>query len=66
MFRAHEYWELATPPDLVVFGKKTQVGGFYSADGVDPTEVGTIIILECYKYEVAVMRIDLCYPHHMY
>ena len=27
--RAHEYWELPEPPDMVTFAKKMQIGGFY-------------------------------------
>ncbi|HEY4118129.1 MAG TPA: aminotransferase class III-fold pyridoxal phosphate-dependent enzyme [Byssovorax sp.] len=35
-FWAHEAWELDTPPDLVTFSKKLQLGGFYARAGFLP------------------------------
>lgn len=33
---AHEAWELAEPPDVVVFSKKMQLGGFYLREALFP------------------------------
>ena len=35
----HTTWNLDTPPDIVVFSKKSQIGGFYHTDEMRPTEV---------------------------
>ncbi len=35
----HETWDLPTPPDIVVFSKKLQTGGFYHTEEMRPTEV---------------------------
>ena len=37
---AHERFNLPSPPDVVVFSKKAQTGGFYYSDELRPTEVG--------------------------
>ena len=37
--RAHEMWDLPSPPDMVTFSKKMQVGGYYSIAGLYPKEV---------------------------
>ena len=33
-------WGLPSPPDMVTFSKKLQVGGYYSVPGLYPKEVG--------------------------
>ena len=33
---AHKRWDLDTPPDIVVFGKKMQMGGFFALDHLAP------------------------------
>ena len=38
--RAHEAWELPSPPEMMSFAKKMQIGGYYSTAGVDPEQVG--------------------------
>lgn len=35
---AHTAWGLPTPPDLVTFSKKLQLGGFYAREGILPGE----------------------------
>lgn len=37
-FWAHESWGLSTPPDLVTFSKKMQLGGFYMREDFFPKE----------------------------
>lgn len=37
---AHEHLELPTPPDLVTFGKKLQMGGFFAAPGYVISQFG--------------------------
>ena len=37
-FWAHEAWQLETPPDLVTFSKKMQIGGYYSTAEYVPAE----------------------------
>jgi hypothetical protein len=39
VFRAHEAWGLPTPPDIVVFAKKMQLGGLYMNKALRPKEV---------------------------
>ena len=38
-FWFHETWDLPSPPDIVVFSKKLQTGGFYHTDELRPQEV---------------------------
>ena len=45
IFRAHEAWGLPTPPDIVVFGKKLQLGGLYINKGIQPKEVPDVMVL---------------------
>jgi len=33
---AHDHWDLQEPPDIVVFGKKMQIAGFFAADHMQP------------------------------
>lgn len=42
IFRAHEAWGLPTPPDIVVFAKKMQLGGLYMNKALRPKEAGRI------------------------
>ena len=37
--RAHEAWNLPTPPDFVTFAKKMQLGGFFYRSSARPKEV---------------------------
>jgi 4-aminobutyrate aminotransferase-like enzyme len=39
MRRAHEAWNLPTPPDFVTFAKKMQLGGFFYRASARPKEV---------------------------
>ena len=44
--RTHETWDLPTPPEMVTFSKKFQIGGFYYKDDTfQPKEVSGIPIL---------------------
>lgn len=46
MCRAHEAWDLPTPPEIVTFSKKFQIGGFYyKDDSFQPKEVPKNVIL---------------------
>ena len=38
--RAHQAWDLPTPPDFVTFAKKMQLGGFFYRASARPKEVG--------------------------
>ena len=45
LFRAHEAWGLPTPPDIVVFAKKMQLGGLYMNKALRPKEVSGVTML---------------------
>lgn len=43
--RAHEYWNLDTPPDIVTFSKKMSTGGYFHKKEFRPDAVSLLEVI---------------------